>query len=544
MKLLDLLQQESTVPVHKVVLMAVVTGLANSFLLAIVNHAADFIANKEVTTQYFLMYLLAFILFMYGQRYSLSTAVSLIEEALSNVRTRLSNKLRKVDLSFYEQKGESILYNRLTNDNALLSQAIPRIAVAAQFVTLIVFSLIYMSFISPISFFITIIGLTIGYFLFLMEKKKIKESMIGIINHETEYFESLSHLLSGFKEIKINQLKSKKLYETIVKNADETKELKILSGKIQAKTAGIGRILVFSLIPILIFIIPVFNHEQTANIYKITATMLFIYGPITIIFDIIPLFTQINVILKDIYDLEEEIDAAIHQDDFHSDVSYNGFKEIVLNDLLFSYPKQKTEKPFSVGPISGKITAGELLFVIGGNGSGKSTFLKLLVGLYYPQTGNIQVDEEIIDDAYYQNYRELFSIIFTDFHLFDRLYGVETIDDETVNFWLKKMWMDKITRFKQGRFTRTDLSTGQRKRLAFIAAVLEDKPILILDEFAADQDPDFRRYFYEEILFELKAKGKTIIAVTHDDHYFHVADRVLKMDSGQLLVFDVNKNNL
>ncbi len=541
MKLLDLLEQESTIPVHKVIIMAVVTGLANSLLLAIVNHVADFIANKEAITQYFFMYLIAFILFLYGQWYCLSTAVSLIEEALASLRTRLSNKLRKVDLSFYEQKGESILYNRLTNDNALLSQAIPRIIMAAQFVTLIVFSLIYMAFISSISFFITLIGLIIGYFFFLIQKKKIKHSMMGIINHETEYFESLSHLLNGFKEIKINQEKSDRLYETIIKNAKEARDLKILGGKVQAKTAGIGRILVFSLIPILIFIVPVFNHEQTINIYKITATMLFIYGPITIIFDIIPLFTQINVILKDVSNLEEEIDAAIHQDSHDLSISYAGFKEIELKNILFSYPKQKTAASFSVGPISEKITAGELLFVIGGNGSGKSTFLKLLVGLYYSSEGAIYVDQEIIDDNNYQNYRELFSIIFTDFHLFDRLYGVEEIDDKIVNYWLKKMWMDKITRFRKGRFTNTDLSTGQRKRLAFIAAVLEDKPILILDEFAADQDPDFRRYFYEEILLELKEKGKTVIAVTHDDHYFHVADRVLKMDFGQLLKVDIIK---
>jgi putative ATP-binding cassette transporter len=513
--------------------MAVVTGLANSFLLAIVNHASDFVANKEATTQYFLMYLLAFILFLYGQWYSLSAAVSLIEEALSNLRTRLSNKLRKVDLSFYEQKGESVLYNRLTNDNALLSQAIPRIVMAAQFFTLIIFSLIYIGFISPISFFITITGLILGYFFFLMQENKIKKSMMGIINHETEYFESLSHLLNGFKEIKINQRKSDSLYETITKNAKETKNLKILGGKVQAKTAGVGRILIFSLMPILIFIIPIFNHEQTINIYKITAAMLFIYGPINIIFDVIPLFTQINVILKDIYSLEKEIDTAIHQEPLHSEISYANFKEIQIKGVSFSYPKQKTAASFSVGPIVEKITAGELLFVIGGNGSGKSTFLKLLVGLYYPSEGAIYVDQEMIDDSY-QNYRELFSIIFTDFHLFDRLYGVEEIDEKIVNYWLKKMWMDKITRFRKGRFTNTDLSTGQRKRLAFIAAILEDKPILILDEFAADQDPDFRRYFYEEILLELKEKGKTVIAVTHDDHYFHVADRVLKMDSGQL----------
>ena len=537
MKLLDFLNKESTTPVDKVIFMAVITGFSNSILLGIVNHAADFIARKDVTTQYFIMYILAFILFLYGQWYSLAGSVSLIEEALSNLRVRLSNKLRRVDLSFYETKGESIIYNRLTNDNAMLSQAIPRIALAAQFVTLIVFSLIYMGFISLVSFVITVIGLIVGYYFVTTENKKIKISIVNIINHETEYFESLSHLLNGFKEIKINKVKSAKLYQTIVENADKTKNLKIKVGRGQVKTIGVGRLIVYLIIPVLIFILPNFIEEQTESIYKITATMLFIYGPLTVLFEAMPLFNQINVILNDIYHLEIDIDAAIHEDEEDSDISYADFKKIKLDSLLFSYPKQKNTRAFGIGHISETITSGELLFIIGGNGSGKSTFLKLLVGLYYPTEGAIYVDDDVIDDYNYQAYRELFSIIFTDFHLFDRLYGVENIEPEQVNFWLKKMRMEKITHFKNGRFTNTDLSTGQRKRLAFIAAILEDKPILILDEFAADQDPDFRKYFYETILLELKAMGKTIIAVTHDDHYFHISDRVLKMDDEQLIKF-------
>jgi len=161
-------------------------------------------------------------------------------------------------------------------------------------------------------------------------------------------------------------------------------------------------------------------------------------------------------------------------------------------------------------------------------------------GLFRPDE-LLDNDKTLIDDDSYQDYRELFSIIFTDFYLFDQLYGIEGIEEEKVNYWLKKMQMNTITRFKEGRFTNTDLSTGQRKRLAFIAAILEDKPILILDEFAADQDPVFRKYFYEVILKELKVMGKTVIAVTHDDHYFHIPDRVLKMDSGLLMTFSPNK---
>lgn len=538
MKLQDFLRQESTIPLHKVIFMSVVTGLSNSLLLAIINHAADFIYKKDVSTQYFFMYLIAFVLFLYANWYSMSEAIALIETAIANVRIRLSNKLRKVDLSFYEKKGENVLYNRLTNDNSLLSQAIPRVVVGVQFITLIIFALIYIGIISPISFLITVAGISVGYFYFLLLEKKIVESRKGIINYETEYFGSLAHLLNGFKEIKINQAKSEGLYKTLAKNADGARDLKIKIGKMQVKTMGAGRILVYTIIPILVFIVPVFSHEQTLNIYKITATMLFIYGPVTVLFDIMPIFSQINVVLDDIYGLEKEIDEAIHQGQIHPDVSYTNFKQITVNEVFFSYPHSKDADCFSIGPISEKITAGELLFIIGGNGSGKSTFLKLLVGLYYPNRGSILVDQTVITDENYQDYRNLFSIIFTDFHLFDRLYGVDDVNNEKVEYWLKKMQMDKVAHFKEGKFTNTDLSTGQRKRLAFIAAIMEDKPILILDEFAADQDPMFRKYFYEVILKELKEMGKTVIAVTHDDHYFHVPDRVLKMDSAQLFKFN------
>jgi putative ATP-binding cassette transporter len=182
-----------------------------------------------------------------------------------------------------------------------------------------------------------------------------------------------------------------------------------------------------------------------------------------------------------------------------------------------------------------EIKKGEMVFIVGGNGSGKSTFLKMLTGLYYPSAGSVDLNHEPIDRSEYASYRELFSIIFTDFHLFDKLYGLSNIEDKQVKALLRLMQLEKKTQYRENEFTHLDLSTGQKKRLAFIAALLENKPIYILDELAADQDPQFRKYFYEVMLPDLKQQGKTIIAVTHDDHYFHVADRVLKMEYGQLV---------
>ena len=88
---------------------------------------------------------------------------------------------------------------------------------------------------------------------------------------------------------------------------------------------------------------------------------------------------------------------------------------------------------------------------------------------------------------------------------------------------------------ENGAFTTIDLSAGQRKRAAMLACVLERRPILVLDEWAADQDPHFRRKFYEVILPWLRRQGFTIVAVTHDDRYFHHADRRIHLREGRIV---------
>ena len=126
----------------------------------------------------------------------------------------------------------------------------------------------------------------------------------------------------------------------------------------------------------------------------------------------------------------------------------------------------------------------------------------------------------------------MFSTVFTQFHLFDRLYGLDGVADEEIMAILESLQIADKTRVENGRFTNLELSTGQRKRLALAICLLEDRDILVFDEWAADQDPHFRRHFYEVVLPELKARGKTIIAATHDDRFWHLADRVIRMEYG------------
>jgi putative ATP-binding cassette transporter len=212
-------------------------------------------------------------------------------------------------------------------------------------------------------------------------------------------------------------------------------------------------------------------------------------------------------------------------------------QSICLEGVTYRYTSTDGDEGFAVGPVDLTIHAGELLFVIGGNGSGKTTFAKVLCGLYAQQEGGIMLDGVPIIDGNRSWYSQHFGTVFSDSYLFDKLYGAEGLpqDDQVVAAYLKELHLQDKVSVSAGRFSTTSLSQGQRKRLALVTAYMEDRPIYLFDEWAADQDPEFRDFFYHRILPQLKAKGKTVIVISHDDRYYHVADRVVKFENGRLL---------
>jgi putative ATP-binding cassette transporter len=249
------------------------------------------------------------------------------------------------------------------------------------------------------------------------------------------------------------------------------------------------------------------------------------------------MLSQVNVTVDNLQRLETTLDEGLANSTASEAallVDLSSFKTIRFDGICFTYRDPDGNSTFQVGPIDGEVRRGEILLLVGGNGSGKTTFLKLFAALYRPAQGAIRVDDEEIGPANVQSYRNLFSAIFSDFHLFDKLHGLRDAVPERINELLRLMEISHKTAYEGGRFTNIHLSTGQRKRLALVVSYLEDKSVYIFDEVAADQDPQFRRYFYETMLAELKRAGKTIVVVSHDDRYFHVADRVLQMDYGKL----------
>lgn len=177
-----------------------------------------------------------------------------------------------------------------------------------------------------------------------------------------------------------------------------------------------------------------------------------------------------------------------------------------------------------------------MTFIVGGNGSGKSTLAKLITGLYVPQAGSLTLNDERIDHENIEWFRQNTSAIFTDFHLFDDYLGFDRPDlDDEVRRYLRMLKIDDKVTVDDGHLSTVALSQGQRKRLALVTALLEDRPIYLFDEWAADQEPQFRDTFYREILADLAARGKTVIVITHDDRYFDIADRLIKLEVGQVV---------
>jgi putative ATP-binding cassette transporter len=263
--------------------------------------------------------------------------------------------------------------------------------------------------------------------------------------------------------------------------------------------------------------------------------VLFVAGPIGIIVDSIPMLSKARMAIDSLQKLEDKL--AEHNDQTNQEQArpQTQFSQISLQKVLYSYTRDK-HSLFHLGPLDLTINRGRILFITGGNGSGKTTLMKILAGLYYPQAGTIRLDQAPLKRSDYDTYRSLFSAIFTEFHLFDRLYGYRQTPIDKVQQLLRRFQIAEKTDYTaESGFENLDLSTGQRKRIALICALIEDRPICLFDEVAADQDPEFREFFYRTFLPELQSQGKTIIAISHDDRYFDVADTLIKLDCGTKL---------
>ena len=454
------------------------------------------------------------------------------------LRRDLVRRVLATDIEQLEKVGGPPLLAALSTDTRNLTIAFVHLPELVYGAALSVAALSWLAWLSPALFAVTVVWLvaTAGIGIWLVGRINFH---VGKVREGDDHlYQDYQAMIDGRKELALNRARAARFYQEEFDDharayCDHVTRADIFNGV----AGNMANVLMLALIGVLFYLSSGLGwaSANTASVFALT--ILLLRTPLIGAVAALPTLLAARVSLKKLAGLQL---AEGNTDFAPKGESLAGFKQLSLKGACYRYPDQDGVAGFEVGPLDLTVKRGELIFVQGGNGSGKSTFARLLTGLYRPLQGALSVDGQPITEDNRVAYRQLFSSVFTDFFLFNRLLqgdGAEVRVDE-VDDWLKTLGMQHKVRQADGRLSDIRFSQGQRKRLALLMAVMEQRDCLLLDEWAADQDPQFRQFFYHALLPRLQAQGKTIIAITHDDHYFDRADRLLKMDAGQLIELD------
>nr|VFK17341.1 MAG: putative ATP-binding cassette transporter [Candidatus Kentron sp. LPFa] len=489
----------------------------------------------------FLSFVAAFLLFLITNFLSKRKVVDLFEDLIFNIRYRLIQRMRKMELRSFEEVGSATFFNVMTMDLDYIADIAGVIWFLLSQAILISGILLYMAFLSPPVFAMILGILILGFLAFLVVQYIVIQEVEVTRNKEDSLFGLIDGLLFGFKEIKINRPKNEDFFQRGIKeNILAVRDLRKKVGYVRGDAVILVQITFSVMLLFLVFVLPALNIVPPDVLFSLVAAAMLM--PFIHLLNDVNYISLANISIDRISRFEERLRASSEDMPFppQQQAGPQHITELAYKDFRFDYTDEAGEVTFSVGPMDLRFVCGEITFIVGGNGSGKSTLLKLLTGLYPALTGTVALDGEAVTPG---EQREWFSCIFTDFHLFDRFYGLEDINEERVTELIRRMGLNHKVGYQKGGFSTLDLSTGQKKRLALIAALLTDKPFYIFDEWAADQSPEFREYFYNILLPELKARNKLIICVTHDDNYYHLADRIYKLELGKLVSLARTEND-
>ncbi len=538
MNILRLLALLGPAPLRRLLWSAAASALSSTVVLAIVNKAAQEIADKKadvVNLWMAALFVVGVLLYTAAESWMVARMGADVEEAIDRLRMRLLDRLRRADLWKLERFGETPLFESITQSCQIISMNSQFLALTLRSSLLIVAVMLYIAAISPLAFLLIGVSMTAGGIAYARMGRRVEERQKALMAHEATLFEGVSDLFDGFKEQRLNSARSHDLNDSFHSVSTVTTAARNVVHRHGWHQFVFGETAFNLMLGMVVFVVPTYSPSFGQDVVKVTAAILFMASSVFGLMQAMAVTAAAEAAAGRMLELEGELAALAEPGgDAPALTVPEDFKEIALEGVEYAFPAPEGEHAFVVGPFNLTIRRGETLFVTGGNGSGKSTFIKLLTGLYHPLRGRVTVDGEEVGPNRRSGYRALMATVFADFHLFARLHGIDTPTAAEARDLMRWMEMERVTTLDSGRFGRRDLSAGQRKRLGLISAILEKKPILILDEWAADQDPHFRLKFYREILPELKRRGMTIIAVTHDDHYFDVCDRRLHMEEGRL----------
>jgi putative ATP-binding cassette transporter len=540
MSFIQLVRREMQGSLPKLLFMSALGGISTACILAAINAGMQSSGEGNRASLWAaLLFLVSLFLFIKTQYYVTITTTAEIESIIHKIRLRLMDLVRHSELLDIEAVGRSRIVAAITSDTAVLTQASNLLCFTIQGAVLIFFVAIYVAFLSLAAIALTALVVGTAAVIFHTKNKRLAAEKQESAAWERRLFERLVDFLDGFKEVRLNTERSADLFDDAVNVSRTAANIKIRSQAETFKMIVSSQIAMYVLLGAVVFVAPQFSEALGgASLTKTTTALMFVVGACFGLVQSIPVLLTANAAADRIEQLEVALRATAAPVRLREIKIPKRFEKIELRNIVFRYVDKFSDTTFQIGPLDFTLHAGELVFITGGNGSGKSTFLRVLAGLYPPDSGEMLLDGMRITDENRDAYRSLMSAIFFDNHLFRRLYGVPEPGPGEVDRLLAQFRLSDKTELIDGEFSTLELSGGQRRRLALIVTLLEKRPILLLDEWTAEQDPEFRRKFYDELLPEMIQSGATVVVITHDDRYLdelHLPARRIRMDEGRIV---------
>lgn len=520
--------------IPRIILFSILSGLANVLVIIIVTSSLD--SDLDIIYLIFYFSLIAAV-YLIGRRYVQSQLIKINQKLMYDIRIKIVNKAMQTSFQKLERMDSGRIFTVLNEDVSLMGGATATFVNLITSMITIIGAFAYMFTISlwaTLLIIITMICLASIYYFVGQRANSYFES----VRDERNIFMNLVNgMIGGIKEISLHRNKKLEYIQDLSKSALEFKNKNTI-----AETKFIDAFLVGeSLLLLLLGLVSIglsrlYPSISFFTLMSFVIVLLYLIGPINAILNAVPHMMRLRVSWNRIQRFLKEIPADISLATLQEKVNHvNNIQNIKVEDVTFNYPSAINDKnSFGIGPINFEVNKGEVLFITGGNGSGKTTLAKILMGLYKADKGKITINEKEVSNS---ELGEYFSATFNPLYLFKKLYGIITEDRKPeINNLLKILQLEDKVEIENNQFSTIDLSAGQRKRLNLLKCYLEDLPIFLFDEWAADQDPDYRYFFYRELIPKMKESGKIVIAISHDDHYFDVADKIVQMREGKMTI--------
>ena len=506
------------------------SGLASAALLATINRAVH--TQGEVLLGILATFAGLSIVSVAGEFFGNLGNNLVGQKILAKLRKELSVKIITAPIFEIERFQSYRLLAVLNHDVATIGAFTFNFSMIAIAFSIAVGCFVYLAILSPVLFIVAIAAVVLVFGGQAVATKLGAKPYSGMRNAHDELQKHYRAIIEGAKEIQINEQRRLKVIGQLTSTIEQIGNQFVQATRTFFAARAFNSVLFYIALLVVLALGTRMQVENTA-VSGFILVMLYVRGPIEQIVSAMPLFGEAQASFQKV----AELSAAIAKGEPCSVTTRSPAMDfsggmIEMRNVRYEFPTPDEGEPFVLGPVNLKINAGETLFIVGKNGCGKTTLIKLLVGLYTPQQGELLCDGKQIQPIQLDSYRQLFSAVFFDYYLFDDLIASDVSTLRDVDHYLRLLKIEQKVTVRDGAFSTIDLSTGQRKRLALIHVFLDRRPIVVLDEWAADQDPSFRRFFYEELLPDLKRQGKTLIVVSHDDSYFHAADRIIGMDAG------------